>query len=967
MKDSSLHSFVIALLTLISASVVAAAVPSNSPNIILIYTDDLGYGDVSCYGAKEISTPNIDRLAKEGLRFTDGYATSATCTPSRYSLLTGEYAWRKSGTGILPGDAALIIQPGRTTLPSVLQKAGYRTGVVGKWHLGLGTGNVNWNGDIKPGPLEVGFGYSYIMAATGDRVPCVYVENHRVVGLDSADPIRVVYGQPIPGEPTGKQNPELLKMHPSHGHDQAIVNGISRIGHMTGGKAALWKDEDMGDRFVDKAVEFIEKHQREPFFLFYATHEPHVPRVPHPRFVGKTKLGPRGDVIVQMDWGVGEILKTLDRLKLTENTLVIFTSDNGPILDDGYRDQAKELNGAHKAAGPFRGNKYSAYEAGTRVPLIVRWPARVQPGVSDAVVSQVDFVASFAALTGQSFDRTTAPDSENALPTLLGESKTGRASLVVQGGPLALREGAWKFIPPNQGRQRNWNTETETGNAPIPQLFDLAQDVGETNNLAASQPARVEQMAAHLAALRMQKPAAPRPNFVFILVDDLGYMDIGANNPQTFYETPHIDSLARHGVRFTAAYAASPVCSPTRASIMTGKYPVRTGINNYLVGTRAGPFLPAALTPHLALEEVTIAERLRDGGYTNLYVGKWHLGRGTNNYPEHQGFDRNVGGFFGGMPPSYFSPYGIPTLPDGPKGESLDERLTDEAVQFIGQAAQADKPFLLYLAHYAVHTPLQAKPEVIEKYRAKAAKLDKSAPEYRDDDGHRVRQIQNHPTYAAMMESLDDSVGRVLKTLKDLNLETNTVVIFMSDNGGLSTAEGWPTSNHPLRTGKGWLYEGGIRSPLLIRWPAVAKAGVVCDVPVTSTDFYPTLLEAAGLPLRPKQHQDGVSLVPLLKGETELIRDAIYWHYPHYSNQGGFPGGAMREGDWKLIERYEDGRVQLYNLKADGSEQNDLAAQKPERVVAMQKKLHAWYRETSAEFLRPKADGPQPWRPNDAR
>jgi arylsulfatase A-like enzyme len=966
MKCTSPRWFGFALLGLLVATVAPAAMTNAGPNIILIYTDDLGYGDVGCYGAREIATPNIDRLAKEGLRFTDAHTTSATCTPSRYSLLTGEYAWRKSGTGILPGDAALIIQPGRTTLPVVLQKAGYQTGVVGKWHLGLGAGGVNWNGDIKPSPLEVGFDYSFIMAATGDRVPCVFVENRRVVGLDPTDPIQVSYSKPFSEEPTGKQNPELLTMHPSHGHDQAIVNGVSRIGHMTGGKAALWKDEDLPDTFLAKAIGFIETNQARPFFLYYATHEPHVPRVPHPRFVGKTKLGPRGDVIAQLDWSVGEILKALDRLKLSENTLVIFTSDNGPILDDGYRDQAREKNGDHKPAGPFRGNKYSSYEAGTRVPFLVRWPARVKPGVSDALVSQVDFLASFAALTGQSFDGVTAPDSQNALPTLLGESQTGRASLVEQGGSLALRAGSWKFIPANQGRQQAWNTGTETGNAPEPQLFNLAQDMGETTNVATNHPERVQQMAAQLAAIRQQKSVARRPNFVFILVDDLGYMDIGANNPQTFYETPHIDSIARQGVRFTAAYAASPVCSPTRASIMTGKYPVRTGINNYLVGTKAGAFLPAALTTHLALEEVTIAEQLRNAGYTNFFAGKWHLGEGTNYYPEHQGFDQNLGGFFGGMPPSYFSPYGIPTLVDGPKGESLDERLTDEAVKFIGQAAQAEKPFLLYLSHYAVHTPLQAKPAVIEKYREKAAKLDKSAPEFRDDEGRRVRQIQNHPTYAAMMESLDDSVGRVLKTLKELNLETNTVVIFMSDNGGLSTAEGWPTSNLPLRTGKGWLYEGGIRSPLFIRWPETAKAGVVCDVPVTSTDFYPTLLEAAGLPLRPKQHQDGVSLVPLLKGGAELKRDAIFWHYPHYSNQGGFPGGAMREGDWKLIERYEDGRVQLYNLQADGSEQNDLAAQQPERVAAMQKKLHAWYRETGAEFLRAKADGSQPWRPNSA-
>ncbi len=487
------------LITLIGCAPLIAA---DKPNIILILADDLGYGDVGCYGATLLETPNMDRLAKQGLRFTDAHATSATCTPSRYSLLTGEYAWRQKGTGILPGDAALIIKPGRTTLPSVLQQAGYHTGIVGKWHLGLGNGDVNWNGEIKPGPREIGFDYEFIMAATGDRVPCAFVENHRLVGLDANDPIRVSYQTNFPGEPTGKANPELLTMHPSHGHDQSILNGIPRIGYMSGGKAALWRDEHLGDTFLGKAKDFIEKNQRRPFFLYYATHEPHVPRVPHPRFAGKSGLGPRGDVILQLDDAVGQILDTLDRLKLAENTLIIFSSDNGPILDDGYKDQARELNGAHRPSGPLRGNKYSSYEAGTRVPFIVRWPARVKPGVSDALVSQIDLLASLAALTGQKFEARTAPDSQNQLASLLGESSRGRTSLVEQGGPLALRDGAWKFIPPANGPRLNWNTKTETGNAPQPQLFDLAEDVGETNNLAAAQSERAAKMAAQLQAVR---------------------------------------------------------------------------------------------------------------------------------------------------------------------------------------------------------------------------------------------------------------------------------------------------------------------------------------------------------------------------------------------------------------------------------------------------------------------------------
>ncbi|CAN5818760.1 sulfatase-like hydrolase/transferase [soil metagenome] len=498
-----LHSLVI--LSIICKFALSAA----QPNIVLLYADDLGYGDVGAYGSKQIPTPNMDRLAKEGLRFTSGYSPSATCTPSRYAMLTGEYAWRQKGTGILPGNAALIIKPGRTTLPSLLQKAGYQTGVVGKWHLGLGDGNIDWNGEIKPSPNEVGFNESFIMAATGDRVPCVYVRNHAVVGLDPKDPIEVSYQTNFPGQPTGKDNPELLKMKPSHGHDMSIVNGISRIGYMKGGKSALWKDEDMADTFKGEAVKFIENNQKAPFFLYYALHDPHVPRVPHARFVGKTDLGPRGDAIVQADWCVGEILNTLDRLKLAENTLVILSSDNGPVVDDGYQDEAMERLSNHTPSGPLRGGKYSKFEAGTRVPFLVRWPARIKPGVSDAVVCQVDFMATFAALTGQSLASEDAPDSLNILPALLGESPTGRDHLVEHGNGLALRSGSWKYIEPAKGEKRSTNTKTESGNEPQPQLYDLNTDLGENTNVAAQHPDKVKELQSQLESIRAAGRSRP--------------------------------------------------------------------------------------------------------------------------------------------------------------------------------------------------------------------------------------------------------------------------------------------------------------------------------------------------------------------------------------------------------------------------------------------------------------------------
>ncbi len=487
--------------------ILLAPTPASSqrqPNIVLIYGDDIGYGDVGCYGASSVSTPNLDRLAREGLRFTDAHSAAATCTPSRYAMLTGEYAWRRKGTGVLPGNATLIIQPGRTTLQSILRKAGYTTGVVGKWHLGLGRppAGPDWNGEIIPGPLETGFDYCFLIPATGDRVPCVYVENHRVIGLDAADPIRVSFDTPFTEEPTGRSNPDLLKMRPSHGHDQTIVNGISRIGYMLGGEAARWVDEDMADAITRKAVSFIEQHKDVPFFLYFSTHDIHVPRIPHARFAGRTPMGPRGDVIVEFDWCAGELLKTIDRLKLGETTMVIFSSDNGPVIDDGYRDEAVERLGSHRPAGPWRGGKYSAFEGGTRVPFIVRWLGRVKPGTSDAVVCQVDLPASLAVLTGQTLAPEDAPDSFNMLPALLGDSPSGRDQLVEQAGALSLRLGKWKYIEPSRGPRINANTNTELGNDPAGQLYDLAADPGETRNLITVHTHRVMEMQAILQRIR---------------------------------------------------------------------------------------------------------------------------------------------------------------------------------------------------------------------------------------------------------------------------------------------------------------------------------------------------------------------------------------------------------------------------------------------------------------------------------
>ncbi len=465
---------------------------TEKPNIVIIYLDDLGYGDVSSYGATEINTPNIDALASGGLRFTNGYASSATCTPSRYALLTGCYPWKNEQARILPGTAPLIIDTAQVTLPKMLRSQGYQTAIVGKWHLGLGSGVVDWNTHISPGPNEVGFDYAYIMAATQDRVPTVYIENGNVVGLDPDDPIFIDYQNNFEGEPTGKKNPELLTLKWHHGHNGSIINGIPRIGYMKGGVAAKWSDVDMADHFLAKAQDYVKKHKEKPFFLYYAMQQPHVPRTPHPRFVGATTMGPRGDVIAEADWCIGEFMKTLEDEGLLENTLIILSSDNGPVLNDGYCDDAVEKIGDHKPAGPLRGGKYSLFEGGTRVPFITYWKGKIQPQVSDALVCQMDLLASIAELVGAEVSGT---DSRELLDVLMGNSKKGRESLVVEAtSRTAFRMGEWVMIPPYEGPAINKQVNIELGNDKVYQLYNLSDDPGQQVNLAERKPEKLEEM-----------------------------------------------------------------------------------------------------------------------------------------------------------------------------------------------------------------------------------------------------------------------------------------------------------------------------------------------------------------------------------------------------------------------------------------------------------------------------------------
>ncbi|MGA1238341.1 MAG: sulfatase-like hydrolase/transferase, partial [Limisphaerales bacterium] len=424
----------------------------------------------------------------------------STCTPTRYSFLTGTYAFRQNNTGIAPPNSPAIIQPGTTTLPSLLKNAGYQTAVIGKWHLGLGnpTG-PDWNSSLTPGPLQIGFDYALLLPTTNDRVPQVYVENETVLNLDPLDPLWVGSEKPSPDHPTGVTHRDSLKMDWSHGHNNTIHNGISRIGFYTGGNQARFRDEDLADKWITQSIQWIESHQDQPFFLFFSSHDIHVPRMPHERFQGSTSLGYRGDAIAELDWSVGQILQTLDRLHLTENTLVILCSDNGPVLDDGYKDQAIEKNGNHQPNGPFRGGKYSILEGGTRTPFITRWPGTIQPGTSDEIVCTIDLPASLASLVHTPLPPNACLDSLNLIDALLGQpSAKGRTHLVQQdngrSGSFGLRLNHWKLQRHDSGKALN--VDLRLVNTPMPhyQLFNLQTDPREEHNLLTSEKSQAAHM-----------------------------------------------------------------------------------------------------------------------------------------------------------------------------------------------------------------------------------------------------------------------------------------------------------------------------------------------------------------------------------------------------------------------------------------------------------------------------------------
>ncbi|MCD0468807.1 arylsulfatase [Flavobacterium sp. JAS] len=500
MRRIYLTYYTLSVMAFSSCSHVKKNETAKKPNVVFIYVDDLGYGDLSCYGATAVTTPNVDSLATGGIQFTDAHCAASTCTSSRFALLTGSYAFRNN-VNILNGDAPLIIKPEQETIADIFKKGGYTTAVIGKWNLGLGNGNLDWNTEIKPGPLELGFDYSFIIPATPDRVPTVFVENHKVANLDPNDPITVSYDKRIGTDPIGLENEEILKLWADPQHSGTLINGISRIGFMSGGHKAYWKDEEFANVLAKKATDFISKQRDKSFFLYFSLPDIHVPRAPNARFVGKTNMGPRGDAIVQMDWMTGQIVKKLKELSIEKNTIIFFSSDNGPVLDDGYADKSVTNIGSHKPSGQFKGGKYSAYEAGTRVPTIMYWPNKIKPAKSEALLSQVDLFASFAKLIGVKIqNKETAVDSFDMLDVLMGKSNKGRTYMIEEAFTMSIREDNWKYIAPQSKIAPQWlvNKNVASGLQQTPQLYDLSKDPKEENNLANYIPVKTEMLASKL-------------------------------------------------------------------------------------------------------------------------------------------------------------------------------------------------------------------------------------------------------------------------------------------------------------------------------------------------------------------------------------------------------------------------------------------------------------------------------------
>lgn len=927
---------------------------ARPPNIVLIFADDLGYGDLGCYGATKLKTPNIDRLATEGRRFTDAHSASAVCTPSRYGLLTGEYPMRahggKGAWGPLSPSSGLIIDTNTLTLGKAMQRKGYATACVGKWHLGFKKKTNDWQVPLRPGPQDVGFDYYWGIPQVNSGPPYVYVENDTIVGHDANDPLAY----------KSKKSTKAVSPTPTF----PIDAGRKSPNRFTGALKAhqIYDDEKTGTLLTEKAVKWIGENKDEPFFLYFPTPNIHHPFTPAPRFKGTSACGYYGDFVHELDWMVGELLKCLDEHGLTENTLVIFTSDNGGMLNHTGR---LAMKAGHRINGDLLGFKFGAWEGGHRVPLIAKWPGKIKPGTeSDQLISQVDMLASFMALTGQDTDNLAGKDSVNVLPALLGETDEAlRSELVIspkKASHLTIRTGKWVYIGAKgsggfsggKPTDHAWggvpaitfagsvNSDIENGrykkDAPSAQLYDLEKDPSQTKNVYREHPEIVKRMQARLKALRSKpgktvpvsvpgntKPRAgkAKPNFVVIFADDLGYGDLSCYGP-TGVKTPHLDKLAKEGFRSTDFFVPANVCSPSRAALLTGRYPMRCGLP-VARNESVRKYDNYGLHP----DELTIPELLKPAGYRSLMVGKWHLGisvEGSN--PIDAGFDEHLG-----IPSNYGKNRGANynTLYRGKEVEQrnvpceqLTKRYTDEAVAFIER--QKDEPFFIYVSHHIVHSPLLPRKEFVGK--------------------------SGKGKYGDFVQELDHSTGRIMKALRDAGVDDNTLVVFTSDNGPTR-----PGSAGGLNAGKYCTMEGGHRVPGIFRFPGVIPPGQVSDVTLTSMDLLPVLCELAGVDLPTDRKIDGKNILPILEGDVTKTPHEMLYYYNGTNLQ------AVREGDWKLHlprtvndqpfwskspKQKHKGFVtldepRLFNLKTDLGEKRDVADKHPDVMARLQKRAEA--------------------------
>jgi len=963
--------FALVLASLLFSTAMEAA-ESTLPNVVFIFADDLGYGDLGCYGATKVQTPHIDSLARDGCRFTDAHSASAVCTPSRYALLTGQYPLRANGGegvwGPLPITSGLIIDTETLTIGKVFRSQGYATACIGKWHLGFKQGRNDWQVPLRPGPQDLGFDYYFGIPVVNSAPPYVYVENDHIVGGDPSDPL-VYLGKGRHKEATAITEipPEASRRTPNCFKGAVEAHKI-------------FNPYTMGTVLAKRAVDWITANREKPFFLYLATPHIHHPFTPAKRFQGTSQCGLYGDFIHELDWMVGEILACLDDNGLSDNTLVIFTSDNGGMLNLAGRNAVRA---GHKMNGDLLGFKFGVWEGGHRVPFIARWPGKIKPGTeSKQLICHVDMLATFMALTGQDVQALKGKDSINMLPALLDDPGNPlRTELVLaprQPRNLGIRKGKWMYIGAqgsggftgSKPSDHAWggpaaaafvgsvNSDIENGrikkDAPPAQLYDLEKDLPQTTNLYRQCPGAVKALETLLASYRPKKREAPRvnrprkgrrarpaaapspapaqqsaaapeshppraptdkPNFVIIFADDLGYGDISCYGP-TGVETPVLDTLAAEGFRCTDFFVPANVCSPSRAALLTGRYPMRCGIP---VARNAA--FPKYKNYGLVPDEITIPELLKTAGYRSLMVGKWHLGLEVEgSHPLDAGFDEYLGipSNYARREPNFDTLYRGKQIEERHVAcETLAKRYTDEVVAFIER--HKDEPFFIYVSHHIVHNPLSPSKDFVG--------------------------TSKRGRYGDYIKELDYSTGRIMNALRDAGVDENTLVVFTSDNGPTGVG-----SAGKLSGGKYCTMEGGHRVPGIFRWPGVIPPGQVSDVTLTSMDLLPLFCSLAGVELPTDRIIDGKNIFPILKGEATTSPHRWLYYYNGTNLQ------AVREGDWKLhLPRTvkdqpfwskkpskKKGFVtlkepKLFNLKDDVGEKRNVADRYPDVVARLRK------------------------------